>query len=132
VGGPVTTWLMTISIFQLHGWQTMFVAQGALTIAVGIMLPFLLPDRFEDAAWLDQPEKTWLRNTLNYEEMQKRLVGATTVRQAFLDARVLRTTATCFFLVCANFGTVLFLPQILRPAFPALSNIQISLLISLA
>jgi MFS transporter, ACS family, tartrate transporter len=45
---------------------------------------------------------------------------------------VLLTALTCFFLVCANFGTVLFLPQILRPAFPALSNIQISLLISLA
>jgi ACS family tartrate transporter-like MFS transporter len=41
-------------------------------------------------------------------------------------------TATCFFLVCANFGTVLFLPQILKPAFPDLTNVQISLLVSLA
>jgi ACS family tartrate transporter-like MFS transporter len=42
------------------------------------------------------------------------------------------TTATCFFLVCANFGTVLFLPQILVAAFPGLTIVQISLLISFA
>jgi ACS family tartrate transporter-like MFS transporter len=39
---------------------------------------------------------------------------------------------TCFFLVCANFGTVLFLPQILHPIFLTLTNVELSLLISLA
>jgi ACS family tartrate transporter-like MFS transporter len=132
VGGPFTTWLMAFQLSSLHGWQTMFIVQGVLTMAIGLMVPFLLPNYIKDAVWLSDGEKRWLQQRLNEEEAQKRLLGATTTRQGFLDSRVLLTTLTCFFLVCANFGTVLFLPQILKPAFPALSNIQISLLISLA
>lgn len=132
VGGPFTTWLMTLSLFGFNGWQTMYLVQGALTVAIGAATPFLLSDYIGDAKWLSPHEKSRLQGQLDQEEAQKRIVGATTLRQGFLDARVLMTTLTCFFLVCANFGTVLFLPQILRPIFPSLNNIQISLLISLA
>jgi ACS family tartrate transporter-like MFS transporter len=45
---------------------------------------------------------------------------------------VLLATATRFFLVCANFGTVLWLQQIVKAILPQLSIVQISLLISLA
>jgi MFS transporter, ACS family, tartrate transporter len=132
VGGPFTTWLMTFSVFGLKGWQVMYVAQGILTVLVGAAIPLLLPNYVKDAGWLTADEKTWLQGRLDAEDAQKKSTGATTIREGFLDPRVLLTTLTCFFLVCANFGTVLFLPQILRPAFPALNNIQISLLISLA
>lgn len=132
VGGPFTTWLMTFSVFGLKGWQTMYVVQGVLTILIGIAIPFILPNYVRDAKWLSADERAWLQAKLDAEEAQKKKVGATTVREGFLDPRVLMTTVTCFFLVCANFGTVLFLPQILKPIFPTLTNIQISLLISLA
>jgi len=132
VGGPFTTWLMTMSVFGLKGWQTMYLVQGALTVLIGAAIPFLLPNYIRDANWLTTDEKARLQSQLDQEEAQKKIVGATTVRQGFLDGRVLMTTLTCFFLVCANFGTVLFLPQILKPIFPSFSNIQISLLISLA
>ena len=131
-GGPFTTWLMTFSAFGLKGWQTMYIAQGILTIGIGAAALFLLPRYIADANWLAPQEKAWLQGRLDDEESRKKAIGATTVRQGFLDRRVLMTTATCFFLVCANFGTVLFLPQILKPAFPTLTNLQISLLISLA
>jgi MFS transporter, ACS family, tartrate transporter len=132
VGGPFTTWLMTFSAFGLKGWQTMYIVQGILTIGIGVAAFFLLPRYIADAKWLAPQEKAWLQRRLDDEENRKKGIGATTVRQGFLDLRVLMTTATCFFLVCANFGTVLFLPQILKPAFPAWTNVQISLLISLA
>lgn len=132
LGGPFTTWLMTFSAFGLKGWQVMYVAQGILTVLIGAAIPLLLPNYVKDADWLTADEKTWLQGKLDAEDTQKKSTGATTIREGFLDPRVLLTTLTCFFLVCANFGTVLFLPQILRPAFPALNNVQISLLISLA
>lgn len=131
-GGPFTTWLMTFSLFGLNGWQTMYVVQGVLTVAVGIAAFAVLPDRVGDAAWLTDAERDWLQGQLDDEEARKKAVGATTLREGFLDRRVLMTTATCFFLLCVNFGTVLFLPQILKPAFPAFTNLQISLLVSLA
>lgn len=132
VGGPFTTWLMTFSFFGLKGWQTMYIVQGILTIGIGAAALFLLPSDIADAKWLEPQEKAWLQGRLDEEERRKKVIGVTTVRQGFLDGRVLMTTATCFFLVCANFGTVLFLPQILKPAFLELTNVQISLLVSLA
>ena len=110
----------------------MYVAQGILTVLIGAAIPLLLPNYVKDANWLTADEKTALQGKLDADDAQKKSTGATTIREGFLDPRVLLTTLTCFFLVCANFGTVLFLPQILRPAFPALNNVQISLLISLA
>jgi MFS transporter, ACS family, tartrate transporter len=131
-GGPFTAWLMTFSVLGLKGWQTMFAVQGILTIAIGVAALFLLPGPVEDAKWLAAEEKAWLQRQLGNEENHKKLTGATTVMQGFLDGRVLATTAMCFFLLCANFGTVLFLPQILRPAFEGFTTLQISLLVSLA
>ena len=132
VGAPFTAWLMSFSVFGLKGWQTMYVVQGLLTVLIGAAVPFLLPNRAADATFLTMDEKAWLQARLDEEERHKQVSGATTLRQGFLDPRVLMTTATCFFLVCANFGTVLFLPQILKSVFPALSTLQISLMISAA
>jgi ACS family tartrate transporter-like MFS transporter len=132
LGAPFTAWLMSFSVFGLKGWQTMYVVQGLLTVLVGAAVPFLLPNSPTDAAFLTADEKAWLQGRLEEEERHKNIRGATTLRQGFLDPRVLMTTATCFFLVCANFGTVLFLPQILKSVFPAFSTVQISLMISAA
>jgi MFS transporter, ACS family, tartrate transporter len=131
-GAPFTTWLMTFSALGLKGWQTMYVIQGILTVGVGVAALLVLPSYVNDAAWLAVEEKARLQRQLDDEENRKKAVGATTVSQGFLDGRVLMITATCFFLLCVNFGTVLFLPQILKPAFPAFSNVQISLLITVA
>jgi MFS transporter, ACS family, tartrate transporter len=132
VGGPFTAWLMTLSLLGLKGWQSMYVVQGLLTVVIGAAVPFLLPNYVSDAKWLSPAERASLQAKLDAEEAQKKLVGATSVKQGFLDPRVLLTTLTCFFLVCANFGTVLFLPQILRPTFPTLTTLELSLLISIA
>jgi ACS family tartrate transporter-like MFS transporter len=132
VGAPFTAWLMSFSVLGLKGWQTVYVVQGLLTVLIGVAVPFLLPNRPADATFLTMDEKAWLQARLDDEERHKKVSGATTLRQGFLDPRVLITTATCFFLVCANFGTVLFLPQILKSAFPVLSTVQISLMISAA
>lgn len=131
-GAPFTAWLMTFSMFGLKGWQTMYAVQGILTVGIGIAALVVLPSYVRDAAWLTAAEKAWLQQQLDDEEARKKAAGATTVRQGFLDGRVLMTTVTCFFLLCVNFGTVLFLPQILKPAFPAFTNLQISLLVTLA
>jgi ACS family tartrate transporter-like MFS transporter len=132
VGAPFTTFLMRFSPLGFHGWQFMYLVQGLLTIVVGLLAFTLLPNRIEDAAWLAAAEKNALRVKLTQEEDDKRIAGATTLWQGFFDPRVLLATATCFVLVCANFGTVLWLPQILKALFPDLGNVQISLLVSLA
>jgi ACS family tartrate transporter-like MFS transporter len=105
---------------------------GLLTVLVGLFVFAILPNRIADASWLAEDEKSALTARLRAEEADKKTAGATTLWQGFFDPRVLLTTITCFFLVCANFGTVLWLPQILKALFPSLENVQISLLVSLA
>ena len=36
---------MTLSWFGLKGWQTMYVVQGLLTVAIGLGIPFMFPNR---------------------------------------------------------------------------------------
>jgi ACS family tartrate transporter-like MFS transporter len=132
LGAPFTTTLMQYSLFGFKGWQTMYLIQGTLTVIVGIATLFILPSRIPDAKWLSADEKQALTACIAAEDATKKSVGATSLRAGFLDPRVLITTVMSFFLVCANFGTVLWLPQIVKAAFPQLTNIQISLLISLA
>lgn len=132
IGAPMTAMMMKLPAFGLHGWQFMYLLQGALTVLIGIVTFFVLPNSVERATWLSQDEKSALRAKLTMEYEEKKAVGATGLWQGFFDERVLLATATCFFLVCANFGTVLWLPQIIRAILPQLSIVQISLLISLA
>jgi ACS family tartrate transporter-like MFS transporter len=132
IGAPLTTTMMQWSIGGLSGWQTMFLLQGLATIVVGVACYWMLTDKISTSAWLSGAEQTALSAELAREEAIKQTVGATRKRDAFLDPRVLMVTAACFFLICVNFGTVLWLPQILKGIFPELTNIQISLLISLA
>ncbi len=132
IGAPFTTLLMQVSLFGFNGWQTMFLIQGGLTVAIGASAAFFLPNKIADARWLDGDQKHALMEWIERENATKKVVGATSLRDGFLDPRVLITTGMSFFLVCANFGTVLWLPQIVKALFPALSNVQISLLISFA
>ena len=132
VGAPFTTLLMQISAFGLKGWQIMFIIQGGLTVAVGLMTLALLPSKVSEASWLNNDEKNVLTDLLDADFAAKKVAGVTSTKQGFLDPRVLLSAALCFAIVCANFGTVLWLPQIVRSIFPALNLVQISLLISLA
>ncbi len=132
VGAPFTAALMQVRLFGFNGWQTMYLIQGLLTVIVGVATIFILPSRIAEARWLSADEKQALTACMNEEEAIKRAHGATSLRDGFLDRRVLIATVLSFFLICANFGTVLWLPQIIKAAFPALAIFEISLLISLA
>ena len=132
IGAPLTAGMMKVAAFGLRGWQFMYLVQGAATVVVGITTLFILPNAVDRAAWLTGNEKASLRARLEAEYEEKKLTGATSLWQGFFDPRVLLATATGFFLVCANFGTVLWLPQIVRAILPQLGILQISLFISFA
>jgi len=61
------------------------------------------------------------------EQLVKESLGATSLRQGFFDRRVILITLVCFFLSCSNFGTVFWLPQIIK-ALGNLSNLAVGLL----
>jgi MFS transporter, ACS family, tartrate transporter len=125
VSGPIAGALMQADgLWGLRGWQLMFVAEGIATILIGVGVLVWLPERPADARWLGPDERAWLAETLAREERQKVAAGATSLRQAFVDRRVLLATLVCFLFVCCNFGTVFWLPQIVS-SLKALTPVQI-------
>ena len=131
LSGPIATALMQLDgLLGLRGWQLLFIAEGIPTVLIGIAVGLWLPERPADAAWLSADEQAALAGTMAAEEGAKCEHGVTTFRQGFLDRRVLIATLVCFFFVCCNFGTVFWLPQIIKSMGSA-TTMQIGLLASI-
>jgi ACS family tartrate transporter-like MFS transporter len=115
LAGPIAAWLLQLDgLAGLRGWQLLFIAQGMPTVAIGIAVALYLPERPADAGWLTTDEQVALTTTIVKEDFAKRAHGVTAFRQGFLDRRVLVATLLCFLFVCCNFGTVFWLPQIIK------------------
>jgi ACS family tartrate transporter-like MFS transporter len=131
VSGPVATTLMQLDgLTGLRGWQVLFVVEGLPTVLIGVAVALWLPERPAAARWLSAAEQAALTGNIAAEDAAKRAHGVTTFRQGFLDRRVLIATLVCFLLVSCNFGTVFWLPQIIRSMSSA-TTMQIGLLASI-
>lgn len=59
IGGPLGGALMEMDdIAGLHGWQWMFIVEGLITMAIGVLLWFKLPSSPSDAKWLTAEESS--------------------------------------------------------------------------
>jgi len=131
LSGPIATTLMQLDgLAGLRGWQLLFIAEGIPTVLIGIAVALRLPERPTDAGWLNAAEQEALAGTIAAEDVAKRAHGATSFRQGFLDRRVLIATLVCFLFVCCNFGTVFWLPQIIKSLGSA-TTLQIGFLSSI-
>lgn len=55
----------------IEGWRWIFILEGAATVAMGLLVPFLLPDSPERANWLTPEEKQFLRHRLEQDSGTK-------------------------------------------------------------
>ncbi|GAB7533917.1 MFS transporter [Burkholderia sp. 3C] len=66
IGGPLSGWIMA-NLGQLHGladWQWLFIIEGIPSVALGILVLFVLADRPADANWLTEGEKQIVMETV--------------------------------------------------------------------
>ncbi|MGH8139883.1 MAG: MFS transporter [Steroidobacteraceae bacterium] len=125
VAGPLATGLMQLrGVLGLNGWQWIFVAEGIATVLIGALTYWYLPDTYAEARFLSGTERRWLADTMHREALVKREVGVTSFMAGFFDKRVLVAVAVSFLLVLCNFGTVFWLPQIIK-SFGGLSDMQV-------
>src|SRR5262249_9364857 len=110
-------------LWDLAGWQWMFIAEAIPTVVVGFFLLFCVTDRPQLAHWLSGKERSWLISTL---ETERRLVEAkrkVSLWQSFWDPKILWLTLNYFGVVTASVGMLLFLPQIVKQL--GLTNMQV-------
>lgn len=90
VGSPISGALMNLEGFaHLHGWQWLFLFEGAPTVLFGIVSWFYLTDRPEDADWLAPAERQWLSGEMQRERDMKAAQSKSSVWDAFKSPRVL-------------------------------------------
>jgi ACS family tartrate transporter-like MFS transporter len=115
LGAPISTALLSLDgLFELRGWQIMYIAEGLPTVLIGVITLFVLTDRPEQARFLSHAEKTWLSTTLRAERRAKEAVRAFTLWQALFDPKVLLLSLNYLGIVTASLGMLFFIPQIIK------------------
>jgi len=90
IGSPISGALMGLEgAARLHGWQWLFLVEGAPTVLLGIVSYFFLTDRPEDAQWLAPAERHWLSAEMQRERDAKASQSRSSVWGAVKDPRVL-------------------------------------------
>ena len=128
IGTPVGGLLLGVNgVFGLQGWQWLFLIEGLPAVALGIIVLGVLPDRPEDVAWLSEPERAWLGDTLAAERARNSAV--TSGQGVWRNPRVWLLAAAYTGLVGLNAGLGVFLPLIFKVF--NLSDFQTTLVASL-
>lgn len=69
IGSPLSAALLQLDgLFGLQGWQLMFVLEAIPAILLGVMVPWLLTNKPQEAKWLNVEEKSWLTRQLETEQ----------------------------------------------------------------
>ena len=114
-GAPLSTALLELDgLFGLRGWQVMYLAEGIPTLAIGIATLFVLTDKPEQAKFLTQEEKAWLRARLDAERTAKESVRTFTLWQSMTNTKVLLLSLNYLGIVTASLGMLFFIPQIIK------------------
>jgi MFS transporter, ACS family, tartrate transporter len=127
VGSPISAAILGMDgVLGLHGWQWLFLIEGAPSVLLGLVTLFVLPDRPTDARWLSRDEQVWLVRTIEAEQRQAKPVAARATWQIMLHPQVLLLALIYAGSSAAANGLSLWQPQLLK-AF-GLTNMQTGLI----
>jgi MFS transporter, ACS family, tartrate transporter len=114
-GAPISTALLSLDgMFDLRGWQIMYIAEAIPTVILGIATFFILTDRPEQARFLTAEEKAWLAAKLAAERQAKEAVRTFSILQGMFNPKVLLLSLNYFGIVTASLGMLFFIPQIIK------------------
>ncbi len=126
---PLSTYLLGITWLGWSGWRWLFILEAAPSVILGIVTPFFLTNRPQDAKWLDSEERTWLVNALAAEAATKLKKKKYTLVQAFTDRDVIILSAIYFAWICGFYGVTLFLPILVKALSSAITNKMVGFLV---
>ncbi|MBS0471085.1 MAG: MFS transporter [Proteobacteria bacterium] len=111
IGTPVSSIILGMNGFLgLHGWQWLFLIEGAPAVLFGFLVLLWLPNGPADAKWLDDSERAVIHDALAAEPAHEH----TALMPMFRDPRVWLLTIPDFAIVLALYGINLWLPQIVH------------------
>ncbi|HKR37413.1 MAG TPA: MFS transporter, partial [Steroidobacteraceae bacterium] len=121
IGNPVSSALLSLQAYGLHGWQWMFLLEGVPAVLCGVAVLVFLRDGPNKAAWLTSEEREWLRGELARE---RSTLKAQSSLAALSEPRVWLLGLVYFGMVTSLYGLGFWLPQIVK-GFGNLSNLEV-------
>src|SRR4249919_2838605 len=114
-GAPISTALLSLDgMFNLRGWQIMYIAEGIPTVIAGFVTLFIMIDKPEQAKFLTAEEKAWLTAKLAAERQAKEAVRTFGLWESMFNSKVLLLALNYFGIVTASLGMLFFIPQIIK------------------
>jgi sugar phosphate permease len=128
LGGLVSGWIMRdmAGIDGFHGWQWMFVIEGAPAVVLGLAAWFLLKDRPQNANWLSAAEKTRITELLEKEHLRETIPQGHSFKAALRNANVYLLAFVYFCLTSAILLLLFWMPMMIKE-FGISDVVQISL-----
>ena len=114
LGGPIAGSLLQVRWLDFAGWRWLFLFEGVPAVILGVATLLAMPDRPNEAAWLQPDERDWLIARLAEEREAKTHVEQVTVWQALLRPAVLILTAGLFFTYSGGYAFWFFEPTMLQ------------------
>ncbi len=126
LGNPVSGLIMDTfkGTAGMAGWQWLFLLEGLPSVALGVLVLFVLPDRPRDAHWLNENEKAALENQIEQEDDQRRAAGGTDKLGAMADPRVWLLVGLYFSVAVGTNATGAYLPKLVKGHFEPLLQEQ--------
>lgn len=126
LGAPASAAMLQLSAFGLPGWQWMFLIQGGITVLVGIAFYLLMPREPENAEWLPEANRAWLRQAIAVEQAEKaRSEASVKFSQCLKSLPVWVFSLSYFFLSVGFYSLFFWIPQVVRSAFTDLTTTQV-------
>ena len=129
VAAPLSTYLLGITWMGWAGWKWLFILEALPALICGIITPFYLTNKPEEAKWLGKGERDWLSATLAAEKAAKVERQRYTIMQAFSDRDVVILSFIYFTWICGFYGVTLFLPILVKALSSSLSNQVVGFLV---
>jgi len=128
LGGPVSGAIMEyVHWGGLAGWRWVFILEAVPAVVCGLIVPFYLTDRPEQARWLGAAEKEWLIAELAREKASTPGHAGHNYWKVVKEPGVLLLTAIYFFGITGLYGFTLWLPTLLK-SFSGRSTFEVGLL----
>ena len=129
IGAPLSGWLLGFNGI-LHGWQWMLLLEGVPSLALGIAVLWLLPDRPATAPWLSADEKSILEARLaDDRRSDDRKHTMSGFWEMLTDKRIWIFIIPDFSIVIGLYGMGLWMPQMIKDL--GFSNLETGFLVAL-
>ena len=115
IGAPLSHALLRLDgTLGLHGWQWLFLVEGAPAVILGVLALFVLTDRPDDAAWLPPDDRAWLARTMAEDRAARNAAGQTSLKHGFASPQLWLLCTVFFLNSIVNYGMFLWLPKLLE------------------